>query len=80
VMRRATPCVLLLDLMLPYKDGWQVIEEMTVDPVLSSVPECVISATPSGLPAGVAVLKKPVQSADVRRFVASRCVARTPET
>jgi CheY-like chemotaxis protein len=76
VMKLATPCAVLLDLMMPVKDGWQVLNEMRADPRLSAVPVCVISATPKGLPAGVPVLSKPVRFTDVRLFVESVCTPR----
>jgi two-component system, chemotaxis family, chemotaxis protein CheY len=77
VMRDATPCAVLLDLMMPHVSGWQVLDEMGADPRLTAVPVCVISANPQGVPLHVTVLRKPVRFADVRRFVESKC--RRPE-
>jgi CheY-like chemotaxis protein len=36
-MRGRSPCIVLLDLMMPVTDGWQVVHEMELDPVLSTV-------------------------------------------
>lgn len=55
------PCVILLDLMMPTMDGWQVLEQLAADEVLSTVPVLVISAVGDELAArGVPVLRKPV--------------------
>jgi DNA-binding response OmpR family regulator len=74
-MRAAAPCVVLLDLMMPIKDGWQVVTEMGADPALAGVPICVITAqdrTPP--PAGVAcLLKKPVTLAELVAAVSTFC-------
>lgn len=78
VMRDARPCAVLLDLMMPNVSGWQVLDAMAADPGLASVPVCVISANPHGLPMHVTVLRKPVRFADVRRFVESRCPRPAP--
>ncbi|MBL9018407.1 MAG: response regulator [Myxococcales bacterium] len=74
-MRAAAPCVVLLDLMMPVMDGWQLVTAMEADPVLASVPVCVISAqdrTPP--PARVAcLLKKPVTLAELVSTVSTYC-------
>jgi CheY-like chemotaxis protein len=60
-MRDQQPCMLVLDLMMPEVDGWQVIGAMERDPGLASVPVCVLSAvTERAPPSAVCVLKKPV--------------------
>lgn len=60
-MRAHQPCLLLLDLMMPKVDGWQVMFEMERDASLATVPVCVVSAVPkSAPPAAVCVMGKPV--------------------
>src|SRR5688500_10739911 len=44
-MRDCAPCVVLLDLMMPRIDGWQVVEEMRRDPELAEIPVCIVSLT-----------------------------------
>ncbi len=54
------PCLVLLDLMMPIVDGWEVLDRMRADPTLASVPVCVCSAA-AGLESTRAdfVLRKP---------------------
>ncbi|MGC9469579.1 MAG: ATP-binding response regulator [Anaerolineae bacterium] len=43
-LRRATPDLMLLDLVMPHTDGWQVLEAMANDENVPSVPTFLISA------------------------------------
>ena len=38
------PCIILLDLMMPRKDGWQFRAEQMGDPALADIPVIVLSA------------------------------------
>jgi len=42
----ARPSLMLLDLLLPHKDGWEVVASMKADPNLRDVPIVVMSAVP----------------------------------
>jgi CheY-like chemotaxis protein len=57
------PCLVLLDLMMPYFDGWDVLAELNSDTDLAAIPVIVLSADPLAslaMNAGaVAVLAKP---------------------
>ena len=57
------PAVMLLDLMMPIMNGWELLGELRKDPQLSSLPVVVVSAFADQVPKqGVtAVLRKPVQ-------------------
>ena len=57
------PRVLLLDLMMPVMNGWEVLTELSKDPALASLPVVVVSALADQAPkVGVrSVLRKPVQ-------------------
>lgn len=44
MMRQLHPDLVLLDLALPGKDGWEVLAEMRDDPVLKSIPVVIVSA------------------------------------
>src|SRR5690242_4841691 len=59
-----SPSVLLLDLMMPVMNGWEVLTELRKDPALSSLPVVIVSAFAEQAPKGNgvrAVLRKPVQ-------------------
>jgi CheY-like chemotaxis protein len=43
-MRAAPPCLVLLDLMMPVMDGWELARVMAADPELAKIPICVVSA------------------------------------
>lgn len=59
-MRDEHVCMVLLDLMMPTKSGWQVLAELIGDPQLPRVPVGVISALVTETPLGtVGVLQKP---------------------
>ena len=59
----ARPCVVLLDLMMPVMDGWQVLEEMQRHAALATIPVIVLSASRDAGPPAPNVcryLKKPI--------------------
>jgi CheY-like chemotaxis protein len=39
-----TPCVIILDLMMPVMDGWQFVEEVNKNLMFSTIPIVVVSA------------------------------------
>ena len=53
------PALVLLDLMMPVMDGWQVVEAMREDPVLSGIPVVIVSAATAPPPDGLPVVRKP---------------------
>ena len=84
--RGARPALMLLDLLLPHKDGWEVVASMKADQTLRNVPIVVMSAVPpqaTSLQAqGVAAtLPKPFTMEEllfvVTRFVQPEKVRRT---
>jgi CheY-like chemotaxis protein len=57
---RSPPDVVVLDLMMPIVTGWQVLEAIQHDPVLSKVPVVIVTATSQDRPTGAAAfLRKP---------------------
>lgn len=55
------PALLLVDLMMPELDGWELIDELTRTAPLADIPVCVLSAIASHAPPKAsAVLTKPV--------------------
>jgi CheY-like chemotaxis protein len=43
-VKRRAPDAILLDLMMPVLDGWQLIEALRADPVASQIPIIILSA------------------------------------
>ncbi|MGE0397927.1 MAG: response regulator transcription factor [Kofleriaceae bacterium] len=73
-MRAASPCLVLLDLMMPVMDGWEVVAEMDGDPSLSNVPVCVVTAQSQlAPPRSACLLKKPVTLAVLLDTVGQFC-------
>ena len=73
-LRADPPDLLLLDLMMPNLDGWQVHAAMQADPALASIPVCVLSAV-SNAPPVARVLRKPVSLATLLHAVRDLCGA-----
>ena len=71
-MEERPPRVVLLDLMMPIVDGWEVLDRMRADPALDDVRVCVCSAVPDVRAAREAdcVLRKPFGVAAVVGVVA----------
>jgi CheY-like chemotaxis protein len=61
----APPSLVVLDLMMPRVNGWQVLEAMERTERLADIPVIVLTAfaTRAGLPAGCHVLHKPFDRA-----------------
>jgi CheY-like chemotaxis protein len=69
------PKAVLLDIMMPTMSGWQLLERLRLDPALSRLPVCVISASVNkgeALP-NVTVLPKPIDVEHLLAFVRQHC-------
>jgi len=69
----AAPTLVLLDLMMPVVDGWQVVAEMRANASMASIPICVISAARLGAPGADVVLEKPLDVDRLMEVVHSFC-------
>jgi CheY-like chemotaxis protein len=69
------PCAMLIDLMMPKMDGWQLIDVLGRDPTLRRIPHAVVSAArdASKLPTDMARFPKPCNLGDLIRFLRSAC-------
>ena len=65
------PCMIVLDLLMPVMNGEQMLEAMRSKPALAQVPVVISTSAPERAPAGLPVLKKPL---DIDAFV--RCLRR----
>jgi CheY-like chemotaxis protein len=65
--RHGPPCLILLDLMMPFMDGWQVIERLRHDDRLAQVPVVIITAfnRDLGSAAALPILRKPIELGDL---------------
>ncbi len=61
LMRQSPPSVLLLDLMMPDFNGWDVYREMKRDKVLARIPVIVVTAT---IPTNSHIIVKGLPPAD----------------
>jgi two-component system, chemotaxis family, chemotaxis protein CheY len=61
-MKSKRPKLVVLDLMMPVLDGWEVMRQMRADRELADIPVCVLSAISNQAPpSSVNALEKPVQ-------------------
>ncbi len=69
----AHPNAVLVDLMMPVMNGWELLDVVKKDPALAHIPVAVVSAarSPRGLPSSVPFLPKPCDIEQVLGFL--RC-------
>jgi CheY-like chemotaxis protein len=74
------PCLIILDLMMPIMSGQEMLEAMRNQPSFAEVPVLISTSAPERAPAGVAVLKKPLDISVVWDWMRRNCgcVAQLP--
>jgi CheY-like chemotaxis protein len=73
-MHAHQPCFVILDLMMPVMDGWEVRLRMQEVQELATIPVAVVTATPEWAPLDSAcVLAKPVDIPSLLRVIAAHC-------
>ena len=72
---RGVPCAMLIDLMMPNMDGWELIDTLKEDPALARIPSAVVSAAQDkrNLPKSVVTFPKPCDLSEVIRFLRTAC-------
>jgi CheY-like chemotaxis protein len=74
VLSQLTPHLILLDLMLPEVNGWEVLAVLSATPALADIPVVVMSAYADYAPLQVAqVLRKPMSIDALRDAVRRSC-------
>ncbi len=70
-----TPCLILLDLMMPVMDGWAFVEVMKKDMRLAAIPIVVVTAFANKAESVNAnhIIKKPVDTDLLLRLVRDYC-------
>jgi CheY-like chemotaxis protein len=72
------PCVVLLDLMMPVMNGWDLVDEIANDQALRSIPVVLLTADTRGASSdprtsGLPVVPKPLDLDMLMRFVEQSC-------
>jgi CheY-like chemotaxis protein len=81
----ATPCVILLDLMMPVMNGWEFRAEQAQDPKLATIPVIVVTGAGRMAPAAATflgaawLLEKPVALPLLLAMVGRYCKARASD-
>ena len=71
------PCVLLLDLMMPRVNGWQVLSALRSDPRYADIPVVVLTAVAERAPKDTILFRKPLQLDSLLTVVEEKCRRRT---
>ncbi len=86
LMRRSPPQLVLLDIMMPDMDGWEVFQKIKADPVLQNIPIIILTARDSTFEEIVAreragvddYITKPFTPSQLRESVKKVLGKRTP--
>lgn len=71
-----TPCLILLDLMMPVMDGWAFAEALEKDKLLTKIPFVIVSAfgeNASNIKKARGTIKKPVDLALLKNTIKMFC-------
>src|SRR5262245_18673808 len=71
------PCLILLDIMMPVKNGWDVREELLADRALAGIPVVVVTADMASMARAksqqIPLLAKPIDPAQLLAAVERYC-------
>lgn len=69
------PCLLLLDLVMPKMDGWELLRRLVAQTPASAFPIYISTSAPEQAPAGYPLLRKPLELSQLLEVVKRHCVA-----
>jgi CheY-like chemotaxis protein len=72
-LREVRPCLVVLDLLMPVMSGAEVQDAMRNDPRLAAIPVVFATSAPERVPAGSAVLPKPLNVHAFLAYIRQRC-------
>ena len=72
IMRESPPRVVLLDIMMPEMDGWDVFKQMKEDDALKDIPVIIVTARKSSLEEIIAKTRAKVDEYIIKPFSPSR--------
>jgi CheY-like chemotaxis protein len=74
----AHPCLIVLDLIMPIMDGWEVLETLARNAAWAEIPVVISTSVLDRVPENRPLLPKPVSLADFLRTVEKSCGRATP--
>lgn len=73
LLRESTPCLMILDLIMPVMTGEELLEIMRQQPALAELPVLISTSAPQRAPAGVPVLPKPIDLGAFWAWIRQNC-------
>src|SRR5689334_5682918 len=73
VLRDNTPCLMILDLIMPVMTGEEVLRIVRQQPALAQLPVLISTSAPQRAPAGVPVLPKPIDLGAFWAWIRRNC-------
>ena len=73
VMTEHRPCLVIVDLLMPVMSGNELLEVMRTEPTLADIPVVVSTSAPERAPAGVPIIRKPVNIEVVVEWMQRTC-------
>jgi CheY-like chemotaxis protein len=68
-------CLMILDLVMPNMNGFEVLRHLAADPARRSIPVWVSTSAPDMAPDGIPCLPKPVDVQELVALVGAHCAA-----
>jgi CheY-like chemotaxis protein len=73
LLRESTPCLMILDLIMPVMTGEELLEIVRQQPAFAHVPVLISTSAPQRAPAGVPILPKPIDLGAFWAWIRENC-------